>query len=163
MRDLKLAAFILFLAVLQSVVLSRVPLLGAYIDLPIAMTALLAFTGGPRDGFWYGAFAGLLSDALSPERFVFAVSAALSCFLLGLLRDLLFSDEEPVMFLFVFMGTIFTYLMSSWMLSGIYGRPLSSVWQIVLCVSLLNTLFTPYLKALSRKAESAEDGQRLKI
>jgi rod shape-determining protein MreD len=163
MRDLKLVLLMFFLAVLQSVVLSRVTVFGVSADLPIAMAALLAFLKGPREGFWFGALAGLLSDALSPAVFTVVVSASMTCFLLGLLKERFFSEEEPVMFVFVFAGTFFTYLATSWLLSGILGRPLSGVWQVIFLVSAINVLFTPYLKALLNKAESEENGRRLKI
>ena len=163
MRTFKLILIAIFLIILQTVVLSRLKVFGVSTDLPIAFAALLAYLRGPREGFWFGALAGFSADVFSPERFVFAAAVSLACFVLGLLKNKFFSEEEAVMFIFVFAGTFFSYLFGSWILTGLYGKALSGAWALMFSVSLLNTLFTPYLKALILKAENADDGQRIKI
>ena len=152
-----------FLIIFQTVVLSRLRVLGVSADLPIAFAALLAYIHGPREGFWFGAFAGFSADVFSPERFVFAAAVPLTCFVLGILKERFFSEEETVMFVFVFAGTFFSCLSASWVLTGLYGKGLSSAWMSMIIVSFLNMLFTPYLKALISKAENIDDGRRLKI
>ena len=152
-----------FLVLLQTVVLSRLKVFGVSVDLPIAFAALLAYIGGPREGFWFGALAGFSADVFSPERFVFVAAVSLTCFILGVLKERFFSEEEAVMFVFVFFGTFFSYFLSSWILTGLYGKELSGAWPLIFLVSLLNTLFTPYLKALTVKAEDTYYGRRIKI
>lgn len=163
MRIFKLVLVMVFLIVFQTVVLSRLTLFGLSTDLPLAFAVLLSYMKGPREGFWFGALAGFSADVFSPERFVFAAAVPMTCFILGVLKEKFFSEEEAVMVVFVFAGTFFSYLSVSWMLSGIYDKPLSGgVWMIIL-VSLLNSLFTPYLKELIFKAEHENDGRRIKI
>jgi len=152
-----------FLIVLQTVVLSRLKLFGVSADLPVAFAALLAYIYGPREGFWFGALAGFFADVISPEKFVFVVAVSLTCFILGMLKDRFFNEEEIVMFVFVFAGTFFSYLCGSWMLTGLYGKALSEAWALMFFVSLFNTLFTQYLKVLISKVVNTDDGRRIKI
>ena len=152
----------LFLVVFQTVVLSRITVFGASLDLPVAFACLAAFMFGQREGFWLGVFAGVSADVFSPERFVLAMAVPLTCFLLGLLKERFFSEEETTMFAFVFGGTFFSYLSASWILTGLYAKDMSWTWPVIIVVSVLNALFTPYLKALIIRAESINDG-KLKI
>ncbi len=163
MRILKLFLIMFFLVILQTVLLSRLSVLGVSSDLPIAFACLAAFLIGPREGFWLGALAGFSADVFSPEKFVFAITVSLTCFVLGLLKERFFNEEDFVMFAFVFVGTFLSYLCGSWILSGLYGKEIFGTWTVILTVSLLNTLFTPYLKALIFKSESTGNGQRIKI
>lgn len=158
-----MALIMLFLIVFQTIVLSRLRIFGISADLPVAFAVLLAYIGGPREGFWFGALAGFSADVFSPERFVFVVAVSLTCFFLGILKERFFSEEETIMFFFVFAGTFLSYLFGSWMLAGLYDKALSGAWVMILSVSLLNAFFTPYLKALILKADNTDDGQRIKI
>ena len=153
MRNLIAVPVILLAVILQSAVISRMPLLSGYADLPLVMLAAWALQEGV-DSAWHWAIAtGLLVGLVSGiPWFVFVISYLGVVALANLLQSRVWQAPLLAMFSVTFLGTIFSNLFS-FLVLRFEGVPfvLSDTFGLLTLPSiLLNMLFAIPVYAVMR-------------
>ncbi len=153
MRDLLAISVILLAVVIQSSIVSRIPLLSGTADLPLVMLAAWALQDGV-DTMWHWAIAvGLVVGFVSGIPFFVPLLAYLFVVLLArLLQRRVWQTPLLAMFVVCFIGTIFMHVLSLGALR-LFGVPLpigDTLGLLTLPSILLNLLLAVPVYAIMR-------------
>ncbi len=159
MKILKMLLAIFLLAVFQSVVISKTAVFGFYPDLLIAFLAIITFSLGYRESFWYALVIGFVLDVLSHENITFLIILPLSTFFLGFLKEKIFGENDIVLYLFVFMFIFVIYYFMMLQNSTHYLNALS----ISIIISALSLFFVPYLSTIFEKVALSDETTKLRF
>jgi rod shape-determining protein MreD len=147
MKILKLLLFLLIVYLLQTVVVSRFPIMGTRADLMLIVTALLAVNYGIEDGFVAGVLCGFIQDIFGGMFYIHTASKGILGFLVGTFKESVLGTEESVTLTAVLAATVTNYLLELAILFFFFGKPLASV-PVLLLMLLISCIYNGILSVV---------------
>jgi len=165
MRTLVALPVILFAVILQSAIISRIPLLSGFADLPLVMLAAWALQDGVDTAWHWAIGTGLLVGFVSGiPWFVPVISYMVVVILAQMLQQRVWQAPLLAMFLVTFLGTILMNVLSLGILR-LFGTPLpiaDTLGLLTLPSVLLNLLLAipvfAIMRDLARWAHPSPEG-----
>ncbi len=133
---------------MQILIIPDIVFFGAKINVVLPLIILISMMSSAKDGFFYGILAGVFLDNFSSTQFLFTITMPLIAILCAVVKDLVFQDDEYVVFALIFVACILSKYMDLLILDHFYSKQLVNFWHITIVSSAIATVISPVYKKI---------------